>query len=84
MSASDEIRSKAELFGWQRYDGGPYEDIFVFADNSVYVQYGTNGSVVSGELRGFRSLTPGSSVLKERAQGKNKKPAVIAWLAEYS
>lgn len=79
MSAQVEIRSKAELFGWEQRDScNVDEDIFIRGDQGVIVGYRRDGVIQSAVLYLWRGAAP---VERERAPEKLKKPTVIAWLA---
>lgn len=78
MNATREIREKAELFGWAVH-AAPVGDLYIRGEQSVLVDFAKDGSVRRGELYEFFSIA--DMHLRKRALEKNKKAAIISWLA---
>jgi hypothetical protein len=80
MTAREEVRDRARLFGWSVHTDPVAGDTYLYGDRAVIAHYTKDGSVRSAELYTFFSIN--DMHLKDRAPGKNKKSAVISWLAE--
>lgn len=80
MSAAEEIRQRAELFGWEQRRSQDQHDVLIRGDAVVDVLYRGDGSVHSATLYQFFSID--NLHERERTRDAHKKTTVIAWLAE--
>ena len=79
MTAAVELRSRAEMFGWEIHcDDARLEDTFIHDQNMVAVNYRRDGSVDQGYRYVFNRIT--DLKLQERTGPRNKKSAVLGWL----
>ena len=79
MTATQEIREKAALFGWRGHADQGRHAVLIRADQMVDVAFTAGGSVLSATLYRFFSVND----LEERARtaDTHKKETVLAWLA---
>lgn len=78
MSAREEIRARADLFGWE-LSGQIEHDILVKADEMIDVEYRVDGSVNAATRYWFFSID--NLKIRDTTRDVHKKTAVIAWLA---
>lgn len=81
MRAVEEVREKAELFGWERKAVATDEDTFVRADRAILVLYRNDGAVHEA-YRYYLGWKLDTAHGREPVREKYKKENVIAWLAE--
>lgn len=79
MTGMTEIREKAELFEWS-LSSEYLHDVFLRGDDSIHVRYRRDGSVESADRYRFFSITDLHQT--DSTPEKNKRTAVISWLAE--
>lgn len=82
MKAVEEIREKAELFGWDVHHETPYFGSYLHSGNNIQVQYAFDGAVT--EAHRYEFFKVDDLRLVDQANGRNKKTTVISWLAEVS
>jgi hypothetical protein len=89
MSAADEIRKKAKLFGWDYHEGIGREDVFIHGNHIVYVRYRRGGVVDIGERFTYQTVARHRDIpwwdrspADDRTPERHKKETVFSWLAE--
>ena len=82
MSATEDIRTSAHLFGWDQHTTPDRHDILIKGDEMVDVLYGADGTVLAAELYWFYSVD--NLQLRDRVTTRHKKQTVLSWLAEAS
>lgn len=82
MSAQQEIRTHAEMFGWECHaDRQRRQDTFVHAGNMVAVDYRRDGAVNVASRSTF--VTIEKLQVEEIAAAQHRRSKVIAWLVRF-